>query len=415
MAAGIRTPAPCFAAPVFEAPGSGCRAGRWRHPLGNRGSGGGCTGRAGAPLRSEAVLPALAGACPGVVVEAKARSGIPYEGLSEELQRGGAPPPEIKTIEHVVMGNEILPTTYVEREGRAPGSTTRARSAASSSATDVWWAASWRNRIAACGSWISSSPRPPAPPLPPGPPRRPPARPPPPRHPPARPTPAHRVLSTSSSSSPSLRSGPAVMPAADQAIAADEGHRDQRERREHRGPGDEHTEPGPRPVVAAHVDRPADPGQDQDRDADDRHQQQRVRAHATDKAVVPARRPRLVRCSHGRQGTDPRRRNLVAAATGSALVRVSPLMLATLPFRTLQGVPLPRLGRAWPGKPPGYTLASPSPTEPEVRSRNRRAGADTDWTPGQFASPDPFDLTQIQRGHRNVDPTGLIDRPESTD
>ena len=34
----------------------------------------------------------------GVVVEAKARSGIPYEGLSEELQRGGAAPPEIKTM-----------------------------------------------------------------------------------------------------------------------------------------------------------------------------------------------------------------------------------------------------------------------------------------------------------------------------
>lgn len=34
----------------------------------------------------------------GVVVEAKARSGIPYEGLSEELHRGGAPPPEIKTM-----------------------------------------------------------------------------------------------------------------------------------------------------------------------------------------------------------------------------------------------------------------------------------------------------------------------------
>jgi hypothetical protein len=38
-------------------------------------------------------------------------------------------------------------------------------------------------------------------------------------------------------------------------------------------------------------------------------------------------------------------------------------------FRTLQGVPSSRTERAWPEKPPGYTLASPSPTEPEVRSQ----------------------------------------------
>ncbi len=38
-------------------------------------------------------------------------------------------------------------------------------------------------------------------------------------------------------------------------------------------------------------------------------------------------------------------------------------------FRTLQGVPSPRTERAWPANPRSYTLASPSPTEPEVRSK----------------------------------------------
>src|SRR5215208_6505744 len=37
--------------------------------------------------------------------------------------------------------------------------------------------------------------------------------------------------------------------------------------------------------------------------------------------------------------------------------------------RTLQGVRCPGVEPAWPGNPPGYTLASPSPTEPEVRSQ----------------------------------------------
>ncbi len=30
---------------------------------------------------------------------------------------------------------------------------------------------------------------------------------------------------------------------------------------------------------------------------------------------------------------------------------------------------MPGVDGAWPGNPPGYTLASPSPTEPEVRSQ----------------------------------------------
>jgi hypothetical protein len=37
--------------------------------------------------------------------------------------------------------------------------------------------------------------------------------------------------------------------------------------------------------------------------------------------------------------------------------------------RTLRGVRISRTERAWPQNPRSYTLASPSPTEPEVRSQ----------------------------------------------
>jgi hypothetical protein len=40
-----------------------------------------------------------------------------------------------------------------------------------------------------------------------------------------------------------------------------------------------------------------------------------------------------------------------------------------MPFRTLHGVRSPRTERAWPEKTRSYTLASPSPDRPEVRSQ----------------------------------------------
>lgn len=86
-------------------------------------------------------------------------------------------------------------------------------------------------------------------------------------------------------------------------------------------------------------------------------------------------------------------------------------------FRTLQGVPSPRTERAWPERPPGYTLASPSPTEPEVRSQIGSQEPIRIGPPGSLRplTPDLYDLTKSQPTDRNVRPTELLDRPRETD
>ena len=80
-------------------------------------------------------------------------------------------------------------------------------------------------------------------------------------------------------------------------------------------------------------------------------------------------------------------------------------------FRSLQGVPPPRMERAWPGDPRGYTFASPSPDRTGGQIKDRQPGADVDRTPGKSASPDLYDSTESQPTDRNVEPTGLLDRP----
>src|ERR1700754_3182449 len=51
------------------------------------------------------------------------------------------------------------------------------------------------------------------------------------------------------------------------------------------------------------------------------------------------------------------------------------------------------------------------------QTTDRQPGADTDWAPGQSASPDPdpYDLIENQFSDRNVRPTGLLDRPLKDD
>jgi hypothetical protein len=70
-----------------------------------------------------------------------------------------------------------------------------------------------------------------------------------------------------------------------------------------------------------------------------------------------------------------------------------------------------RPGRA--DKGPGYTCLSPSPTEPEVRSKDRQPGADTDRTPGESASRKP-NFIENQHINRNwTQPKRLIDQRQS--
>jgi hypothetical protein len=77
--------------------------------------------------------------------------------------------------------------------------------------------------------------------------------------------------------------------------------------------------------------------------------------------------------------------------------------------RTLGGVRSPRMERAWPPNPRGYTLASPSPDRTGGQITDRQPGADTDRTPGESASPDPRPIPlnpePIQRSQRRTNRT----------
>ena len=79
-------------------------------------------------------------------------------------------------------------------------------------------------------------------------------------------------------------------------------------------------------------------------------------------------------------------------------------------FRTLHGLRFSGTEPAWPETPPGYTLASPSPYRTGGQITDRRPGADTDWAPGESASPDPLpirlDQEPIERPQRKTNRTG---------
>ena len=66
-------------------------------------------------------------------------------------------------------------------------------------------------------------------------------------------------------------------------------------------------------------------------------------------------------------------------------------------------------------EPPWLYFGFAVPDRTGGQITDRQPGADTDWAPGESASPDSYHLTGIQLDDRNVRPTGLLDRQSESD
>ena len=151
----------------------------------------------------------------------------------------------------------------------------------------------------------------------------------------------------------SLVSGDATVPLGagevpKEQVAADEGQRDQGERGEHRGPGDQHSEPGPRPVVAGSRGSPSRsrPGSGSPR------RRSRPAATASNARDRPGRRrrsptaagrvlPRAARYRSDGEGTWWRRHRLCACSGSTARLRIGRGCSAFLPHLAGSSVAVP--------------------------------------------------------------------------
>src|SRR5262249_46537112 len=197
-------------------------------------------------------------------------------------------------------------------------------------------------------------------------------------------------------------------------VDRNEREHDQRGRCDEHRPCDQNSQGLVEPLVGRDVDRPPEPGGHQQNSGGDRHREPWPRSDAledTHAPKVPIATAGRFRSSAATSATSGPARPLIARLREMRFITETPAhpqvrrdrrwmrgcsqRREDRPVsRRLGGVPILCLSTAWPGRPRSYTLASSSPTEPEVKSRDRPPGADTDWAPGESASPDRYDLTR---------------------